>query len=73
MPEFNAGHALDEAMERNEQVAHGGILVPIAAAVIAVFAALETLSANHKSISGLAEKKRSNSLSTQIGGPIRRL
>ncbi len=56
MPEFNAGHALDEAMERREQVAQGGILVPVAAAVIAVFAALATLFANHNSISGLAEK-----------------
>ncbi len=56
MPEFNAGHALDEAMERHEQIAQGGILVPIAAAVIAVFAALATLFANHNSISGLAEK-----------------
>ena len=56
MPEFNAGHALDEAMERHEQIAQGGILVPIAAAVIAVFAALATLFANHNSIAGLAEK-----------------
>jgi hypothetical protein len=56
MPEFNAGHALDEAMERHEQIAEGGILVPVAAAVIAVFAALATLFANHNSISGLAEK-----------------
>jgi hypothetical protein len=56
MPEFNAGHALDEAMERHEQAAQGGILVPIAAAVIAVFAALATLFANHNSIAGLAEK-----------------
>jgi hypothetical protein len=56
MPEFNAGHALDEAMERHEQISQGGILVPIAAAVIAVFAALATLLANHNSISGLAQK-----------------
>ncbi len=56
MPEFNAGRALDEAKERSEQVAQGGILVPIAAAVIAVLAALGTLFANHNSISGLAEK-----------------
>jgi hypothetical protein len=56
MPEFNAGHALDEAMERHDQVAQGGILVPVAAAVIAVFAALATLFANHNSIAGLAEK-----------------
>lgn len=56
MPEFNAGHALDEAMERHEQIAQGGILVPVAAAVIAVFAALATLLANHNSISGLAQK-----------------
>jgi hypothetical protein len=56
MPEFNAGHALDEAMERHEQISQGGILVPVAAAVIAVFAALATLLANHNSISGLAQK-----------------
>ena len=56
MPEFNAGHALDEAMERHNQIAEGSIFVPIAAAVIAVFAALGTLFANHNSIAGLAEK-----------------
>ena len=56
MPEFNAGHALDEAMERHQQISEGGIFVPIAAAVIAVLAALGTLFANHNSIAGLAEK-----------------
>jgi uncharacterized protein DUF4337 len=56
MPEFNAGHALDEAMERHSQIAEGGILVPVAAAIIAVLAALGTLFANHNSIAGLAAK-----------------
>lgn len=57
MGEFNAAHALNEANERNEQLAEGGQkLVPILAAVIAVFAALATLFANHSSISGLATK-----------------
>lgn len=56
MPSFSAGRAFEEASERREQVAEGGILVPVSAAVIAVFAALATLFANHSSISGLAEK-----------------
>lgn len=56
MGEFNAAHALEEAKERNEQLAEGTKLVPIMAAVIAVFAALATLFANHSSISGLAAK-----------------
>lgn len=56
MGEFNAARALDEARERNEQLAQGTKLVPILAAVIAVLAALATLFANHSSISGLATK-----------------
>jgi hypothetical protein len=56
MPEFNAAHVINEARERNEQLAEGEKLVPILAAVIAVFAALATLFANHSSITGLATK-----------------
>lgn len=56
MGEFNAARALDEAKERGEQLAEGTKLVPVMAAIIAVFAALATLFANHSSISGLATK-----------------
>lgn len=56
MPEFNAEHTLGEVKERSEQIAEGGILIPVTASVIAVLAALATLFANHSSISGLAEK-----------------
>lgn len=56
MGEFNAARALDEAKERHEQLTEGTKLVPIMAAIIAVFAALATLFANHSSISGLATK-----------------
>lgn len=56
MSDFNAAHALDEVKERGEQAAEGEKLVPILAAIIAVFAALGTLFANHSSISGLATK-----------------
>lgn len=56
MGEFHAGQALDEAKERREQVAEGEKLVPILAAIIAVFAALATLFANHSSMTGLATK-----------------
>lgn len=56
MGEFNAAHALGEVKERNEQLTEGQKLVPILAAVIAVFAALATLFANHSSISGLNTK-----------------
>jgi hypothetical protein len=56
MAEFDAAHALNEVKERGEQLERGDKLVPILAAVIAVFAALATLFANHSSISGLATK-----------------
>lgn len=56
MSEFNAAHALNEAKERHEQAVEGEKLVPILAAIIAVFAAIATLFANHSSISGLAAK-----------------
>lgn len=56
MPEFHTHHALTEADERNEQLSEGNILVPIAAAVIAVLAALATLFSNHSSISGLEKR-----------------
>lgn len=56
MGEFHAARALDEAKERLEQISAGEKLVPIMAAIIAVFAAIATLFANHSSISGLATK-----------------
>lgn len=56
MAEFNAAQVLDEAKEREEQIAAGGKLVPVLAAIIAVFAALATLFANHSSVTGLATK-----------------
>lgn len=56
MSEFHAARVLDEATEREEQVERGQRLVPILAAIIAVFAALATLFANHSSITGLATK-----------------
>lgn len=65
MAEFNAAHALSEAKERSEQVVEGDKLVPILAAIIAVFAALATLFANHSSISGLATKNEAILSSTK--------
>ncbi len=56
MPDFNAHHTLHEAGERHEQASEGAKLVPIAAAVIAVFAALATLFSNHSSVSGLQKR-----------------
>lgn len=56
MAEFNAANAINEANERAEQLAEGDKLIPVLAAVIAVFAALATLFANHSSITGLAKK-----------------
>jgi len=56
MGEFHAGQALDEAIERHESVSKGDRLVPISAAVIAVFAALATLFSNHASINAIAQK-----------------
>jgi Domain of unknown function (DUF4337) len=56
MAEFNPARAVKEARERTEQLTEGDKLVPILAAVIAVFAALATLFANHSSVTGLAKK-----------------
>lgn len=56
MPVFNAARAMNQFKQRAEQLAEGEKLVPILAAVIAVFAAIATLFANHSSISGLAMK-----------------
>lgn len=47
---------MTEVAERTEQVHGGEKLIPVAAAIIAVLAALATLFANHSSISGLAQK-----------------
>lgn len=56
MPEFHTHHALTEADERNEQLSEGNIVVPIAAAIIAVLAALATLFSNHSSVKGLERR-----------------
>lgn len=56
MPEFHTHHALTEAGERNEQLSEGNKIVPIAAAIIAVLAALATLFSNHSSVSGLEKR-----------------
>lgn len=66
MAEFDAAHVLNEVKERGEQVERGEKLVPILAAVIAVFAALATLFANHSSISGLATKNEAILLQTKV-------
>jgi len=56
MAEFDAAEALTQAKERNEQIVEGSRIIPVAAAVAAVLAAVATLFANHSSISGLAQK-----------------
>lgn len=56
MPEFDAHQAIHEAEERGEQIAEGGKLVPVSAAIIAVCAALATLFSNHSSVSGLEKR-----------------
>lgn len=56
MAEFHTHHALTEAQERNHQLGEGEKLVPIAAAVVAVLAALATLFSNHSSVSGLEKR-----------------
>jgi hypothetical protein len=53
MAEFHARHTLREADERTERLTAGDKLVPVATAVIAVFAALATLFSNHSSVLGL--------------------
>jgi hypothetical protein len=45
-----------EATERHEQMSSGNKLVPLAAAIIAVLAALGTLFSHHRSISALTAK-----------------
>jgi len=56
---FDAHKALTEAVERHEHISKGGRLVPLAAAIIAVLAALGTLFAHHRSISALSVKNDS--------------
>jgi Domain of unknown function (DUF4337) len=56
MADFDATRAVKEARERTEELAESDNLVPILAAVIAVFAALATLFANHSSVTALAKK-----------------
>lgn len=56
MAEFHAGEALKEAIERHEGASRGDRLIPISAAIIAVFAALATLFSNHASNSAIAQK-----------------
>jgi len=56
MPEFSAHKSMEELKERGEQLEHGDRLVPIAASIIAVLAALGTLISNHASTSALSEK-----------------
>ena len=57
MSNFTAGSdSLREARERDEQLASGEKLVPVSAAIVAVFAAVATLFANHSSVSGLEKR-----------------
>ena len=56
MSEFHAGQALEEAIERHEGASRGERLIPISAAIIAVFAALATLFSNHASTGAIAQK-----------------
>lgn len=57
MNDFSAAKALEESHERHERIMHGGSrIVPIAAAVLAVFAAIASLVAHHNSTSALAVK-----------------
>ncbi len=65
MGEFNPAHALRDVDERRRQIATGERVVPVAAAVIAVLAALATLFAHHSSILALALKNEAVLLQTK--------
>ena len=65
MGDFRAAQALREVNERYEQIASGERLVPVLAAVIAVFAAIATLFAHHSSVSALAQKNEAILLQTK--------
>lgn len=56
MGEYHAGQALEEAIERHEGASRGDRLIPISAAVLAVFAALATLFSSHASNSTITQK-----------------
>lgn len=56
MSEFHAGAALEEAIERREGAGDNNRIIPISAAVIAVFAALATLFSNHAANTSIAQK-----------------
>ncbi len=56
MADFDATRTMSDVAERDAQLSRGMKTVPLLAAIIAVFAAIATLFANHSSISGLAAK-----------------
>lgn len=65
MPEFNAADALHDVKERGEAIASGDKLVPLAAAIVAVLAALATLYSNHSSVSGLEKRTLAGIMQTR--------
>lgn len=65
MGEFNPAHALRDVDARRREIATGQRIVPVAAAVIAVLAALATLFAHHSSILALALKNEAVLLQTK--------
>lgn len=65
MADFSAADALHEARERSEQLEAGGKIVPVAAAIVAVLAALATLFSNHSSVSGLEQRTLAGIMQTR--------
>jgi hypothetical protein len=65
MAEFNAAQTLREVDQRAAQLEAGGKFVPVATAVIAVFAALATLFSNHSSVLGLQARTQAGITQTK--------
>ncbi|MGH7736909.1 MAG: DUF4337 family protein [Candidatus Tyrphobacter sp.] len=65
MGDFSAADTLHDARERSEQIESGNRIVPVAAAIVAVLAALATLLSNHSSVSGLEGRTMAGILQTR--------
>lgn len=65
MARYRAAHTLREFDDRAEQIESGGKFVPVATAIIAVFAALATLFSNHSSVLGLQARSQAGITQTK--------
>jgi hypothetical protein len=70
MEHIDVAQTLDAAKERIDQIRQGERVIPVLTAVIAVFAALAMLFANHSSITGLQARTQAGILMTRSNQAI---